>query len=134
MFEKVFTDQGILGTLVVILGGVTVFLFRLVIQLQDKRLEDQKENSEKYRIAMGEFSRNNELLLAKLNGQKWGCMRFLFRLIPSLGKKERKIQSIKKDFHDAIDNDTASVRRVNKKLDNGLALRVYKAMVHHNGS
>lgn len=66
---QVFTEKGLLGTIVFILSGVITFLFNTIMQIQDKRLTEQKENAEKYRIAMGEFSRNNELLLAKLDGK-----------------------------------------------------------------
>lgn len=67
--SKTFVDNGILGAIVVVLAGVVVYLFRFLTKVQDARLQDQKDNAEKYHSAMGEFSRNNELLLAKLNGK-----------------------------------------------------------------
>lgn len=60
------TLWGIIG----ILSGVIALLFKMLISEKDKRFIDQSENNEKYQNAMGEFSTNIKLLLAKLDGQE----------------------------------------------------------------
>lgn len=62
--------QAVLGFIIVTLAGAIAVLFRLLLTEKDRRFTDQKENNVKYTTAMGEFSENTKLLLAKLDGRE----------------------------------------------------------------
>jgi len=68
-------ESGLGWVVSVVLGGVVVYLFRLVItiyaeknDLQEQRRLDVIEARDKYNAVLEEFSRTNNLLLAKLSG------------------------------------------------------------------
>jgi hypothetical protein len=67
----------ILAFIIVILGGVVVFLYRenrkLWVEketLQDKRLTDITTLTDKYNVVVGNFSQTIQLLTAKLKGKR----------------------------------------------------------------
>lgn len=70
MNPSIITNPITFYSIVTVLCGVVALLFKMYVAVQDKRLEDQKENNALYQKAMGEFSDTSKLLLAKLNGRE----------------------------------------------------------------
>lgn len=75
--EQTLAQYGLAGLVISVLAAVAVYqnkkieaLYKEKDQLQEQRRLDVVEARDKYNEAMAEFSRTNNLLVAKLSGEK----------------------------------------------------------------